>query len=70
MSDYQTQGLDIEEELFDIENDELDLSYQNVDITRNIYEYIKEMCKDTNLFSELVEEDLYEYLYPEEKNNI
>ena len=64
MSDYQPQGLDTEEELFDLDNEELDLSYQNVYMTRHIYEYIKEMCKDTELFSELLEEELYEFLYP------
>jgi hypothetical protein len=32
---------------------------------RHIYEYIKEMCNDTDLFSELLEDDLYEFLYPE-----
>ncbi len=56
---------DTEEELFDIENEELDLSYQDVDITRNIYEYIKDMCKDTDLFSELLEDNLYDFLYPQ-----
>ena len=57
---------DTEEELFDIYNEELDLSYQNVYITRHIYEYIKEMCNDTDLFSELLEDDLYDFLYPKE----
>lgn len=55
---------DTEEEQFDFENDELDLSYQDMVMTRNIYEYIKEMCKDSELFSELLEEELYEFLYP------
>lgn len=58
---------DIEEEQFDFENDELDLSYENVYITRHIYEYIKEMCIDTNLFSQLLEDDLYDFLYPEKQ---
>jgi hypothetical protein len=57
---------DTEEELFDIDNEELDLSYQNVYITRHIYEYIKEMCNDADLFSELLEDDLYDFLYPKE----
>jgi len=57
---------DTEEELFDIDNEELDLSYQNVYMTRHIYEYIKEMCKDTDLFSELLEDELYDFLYPKE----
>jgi hypothetical protein len=57
---------DTEEELFDLDNEELDLSYQNVYMTMHIYEYIKEMCFDTNLFSELLENDLYEFLYPKE----
>ena len=56
---------DTEEELFDLDNEELDLSYQNVYMTRNIYEYIQEMCFDTNLFSELLEDELYDFLYPE-----
>jgi hypothetical protein len=55
---------DIEEELFYFDNEELDASYQNVYMARNIYEYIKEMCKDTELFSELLEDELYEFLYP------
>lgn len=29
---------DTEEELFDLDNEELDLSYQNVYMTRHIYE--------------------------------
>ena len=57
---------DTEEELFDIDNEELDLSYQNVYIIRHIYEYIKEMCNDSDLFSELLEDDLYDFLYPKE----
>ncbi len=57
---------DTEEELFDLDNEELDLSYQNVYMTRRIYEYIKEMCKDTDLFSYLLEIELYEFLYPKE----
>ena len=76
MSDYQPQspsapfakqtGLDIEEELFDLDNEELDVSYQNVYMTMHIYEYIQEMCKDTDLFSELLENELYDFLYPKE----
>ena len=57
---------DTEEELFDLDNEELDLSYQNVYMTRHIYEYIQEMCFDTNLFSELLENELYDFLYPKE----
>lgn len=64
MSDYE---FNTEDELVDFENEELDLSYQNVHTTRNIYEYIKEMCKDTYLFSELLEDDLYDFLYPEQE---
>ena len=56
---------DTEEDLFDLDNEELELSYQNVYMTRRIYEYIREMCKDTDLFSELLEEKLYYFLYPE-----
>lgn len=56
---------DTEEELFDIENEEFDLVYQNMYTTSHIYEYIREMCKDTDLFSELLEEELYYFLYPE-----
>ena len=56
---------DTEEELFDVENEELDLVYQNMYTTAHIYEHIREMCKDTDLFSELLEEELYYFLYPE-----
>jgi len=57
MSDYEDD--------FDFENDELDLSYEDVYIMRGIYEYIKEICKGTDLFGDLLEEELYEFLYPE-----
>jgi hypothetical protein len=57
MSDYEDE--------FDFENDELDLSYEDVYITRDIYEYIKSICKGTDLFGDLLEEELYEFLYPE-----
>ncbi len=58
---------DTEEELYDFENEELDYSYENVHITRHIYDYIKDMCKNTSLFSELIECELYEFLYPQEE---
>jgi len=46
-------------------DEELDLSYEDVVRTREITEFIKRICKDTELFQYLIEDDLYDFLYPQ-----
>ena len=48
-------------------DEELDLSYEDVIRTREITEFIQRMCKGTELFQYLVEDDLYDFLYPQEE---
>lgn len=48
-------------------DEELDLSYEDVIRTRDITEFIQRMCKGTELFQYLVEDDLYDFLYPQEE---
>ena len=50
-------------------DEELDLSYEDVIRTREITEFIKRMCKGTELFQYLVEDDLYDFLYPQEEES-
>jgi hypothetical protein len=50
-------------------DEELDLSYEDVIRTREISEFIQRMCKGTELFQYLVEDDLYDFLYPQEEES-
>ena len=50
-------------------DEELDLSYEDVIRTREITEFIQRMCKGTELFQYLVEDDLYDFLYPQEEES-
>lgn len=49
-------------------DEELDLSYEDVIRTREITEFIQRMCKGTDLFQYLIEDDLYDFLYPQEES--
>jgi hypothetical protein len=53
---------DIEENYFDI-NEEIYLLPQ--EIVRDIYENIKWECESIELFNDLLEENLLEFLYPD-----
>ena len=50
-------------------DEELDLSYEDVIRTREITKFIQRMCKGTELFQYLVEDDLYDFLYPQEEES-
>jgi hypothetical protein len=50
-------------------DEELDLSYEDVIRTREITAFIQRMCKGTELFQYLVEDDLYDFLYPQEEES-
>ena len=53
---------DIEDNYFDISDEIYPLPQE---IVRDIYEDIKWECKGTELFNDLLEEDLLGFLYPE-----
>jgi len=55
MSDIEDNYFDINEEIYPLPQE----------IVRDIYEDIKRECKGTNLFKNLLEDDLLTFLYPE-----
>ena len=50
-------------------DEELDMSYEDVISTRQISETINEMCKGTELFQYLTEDDLYDFLYLQQQED-
>jgi hypothetical protein len=58
MSDYESDYMS---------DEELDLSYEDIETTRRVYDTIKFMSKGTELFQYLTEDDLYDFLYPQEE---
>ncbi len=48
-------------------DEELDTTYDDVITTREIAETIRDMCKGTLLFQNLIEDDLYDFLYPQKE---
>lgn len=50
-------------------DEELDYSYDDVINTREIAETIREMCKDSSIFQYLIEDDLYDLLYPQKEED-